>query len=79
VQTDPDGARHAYISSPSDVVHSGFISELPQDRIGLAQAPLGPPNPPTRFRVTFTAPGVYQYKCVLHDNLGMVGEVVVLP
>jgi len=75
VTVDADGARHAYISSPSDAVHSGFITQAPQDRIGLAQAPLGV----TRFRVTFTQPGIYLYKCVLHDNLGMVGKVIVLP
>jgi plastocyanin len=77
VTTDADGARHAFMSSPSDVVHSGFITELPQDRIGLAQAPLTASA--TRFRVTFTGPGVYPYKCVLHDELGMVGEIIVLP
>jgi plastocyanin len=75
VTVDADGARHAIISSPSDAVHSGFITEAPQDRIGLAQAPVGV----TRFRVTFTQPGVYQYKCVLHDELGMVGQIIVLP
>lgn len=75
VTVDPDGARHAVISSTSDAVHSGFITEAPQDRTGLAQAPLGV----TRFRVTFTAPGVYHYICALHDNLGMIGEVIVLP
>ena len=75
VTVDPDGARHAYISSPSDAVHSGFITQAPQDRTGLAQAPLGI----TRFRVTFTKPGIYPYKCVLHDELGMVGKVIVLP
>lgn len=75
VTTDADGARHAVISSTADVVHSGFITQAPQDRTGLAQAPLSA----TRFRVTFTQPGVYQYKCVLHDELGMVGQVVVLP
>ena len=75
VTTDADGARHAVISSPSDAVHSGFITQSPQDRTGLAQAPLSA----TRFRVTFTQPGVYLYKCVLHDELGMVGEVIVLP
>jgi len=75
VTLDPDGARHAVISSPSDAVHSGFITESPQDRTGLAQAPLSA----THFRVTFTQPGVYQYKCVLHDELGMVGQVIVLP
>ena len=33
----------------------------------------------THFRVTFMGPGTYNYKCSLHDNLGMVGQVVVLP
>jgi len=75
VTVDADGARHAIISSPSDAVHSGFITQAPQDRIGLPQALLGV----TRFRVTFTQPGLYQYKCVLHDELGMVGQIIVLP
>ena len=75
VVKDADGALHAYISAPSDAVHSGFITESPQDRTGLAQAPLSA----TRFRVTFTQPGIYEYKCVLHDELGMVGEIIVLP
>jgi plastocyanin len=75
VTTDADGARHAFISSPSDAVHSGFITQAPQDRIGLPQAQLSA----TRFRVTFTQPGVYQYQCVLHDQLGMIGEIIVLP
>src|ERR1700730_18463097 len=77
VTIDADGARPAVMSSPSDIVHSGFITELPQDRTGLPQAPLSASA--TRFRVTFTGPGVYQYKCVLHDELGMVGEIIVLP
>ena len=46
-----------------------------EQHFGLAQAPLGL----TRFRVTFTQPGVYQYKCVLHDELGMVEQIIVLP
>lgn len=75
VTVDADGARHAIISSTSDAVHSGFITEAPQDRTGLAQAPLGV----TRFRVTFTEPGIYHYVCALHDDLGMVGEIIVLP
>jgi plastocyanin len=75
VTVDADGARHAIISSPSDAVHSGFITEAPQDRTGLPQAPLGV----TRFRVTFIQPGVYHYVCALHDDLGMVGEIIVLP
>jgi plastocyanin len=75
VTVDADGALHATITSPSDSVHSGFIMSAPQERIGLAQAPLGA----TRFRITFTAPGVYPYICALHDDLGMKGRIVVLP
>jgi plastocyanin len=78
VTMDADGARHAYLSSPSDAVHSGFITELPQDRIGLTQAPFNL-NSATRFRATFTQPGIFQYKCVLHDELGMVGVIIVQP
>jgi plastocyanin len=75
VTVDVDGARHAIITSPADNVHSGFIVSPPQDRIGLAQAPPGV----TRFRVTFTSPGVFPYICALHDALGMKGTVTVLP
>jgi hypothetical protein len=31
------------------------------------------------FRVTFTHAGTYDYICALHDNLGMVGKVIVKP
>jgi plastocyanin len=75
VTVDPDGALHATVSSEGDNVHSGFIAAAPQDQIGLPQPPPGI----TRFRVTFTKPGTFAYKCVLHDNLGMLGKVVVLP
>jgi plastocyanin len=75
VTVDPDGALHATVSSQGDNVHSGFIAAAPQDQIGLPQPPPGI----TRFRVTFTKPGTFAYKCVLHDNLGMLGKVVVLP
>lgn len=75
VTVDADGALHATISSLSDSVSSGFIISAPQERLGLSQAPLGT----TRFRITFTAPGVYPYICALHDELGMKGRIVVLP
>ena len=32
-----------------------------------------------RFRVTFTHPGIFNYIRALHDELGMVGQVIVLP
>ena len=49
VTVDADGARHVVIASPSVSAHSGFIVAAPQDRIGLAQSPIGV----TQFRVTF--------------------------
>jgi plastocyanin len=70
---DPDGARHAVISSPLDSVNSGFLAPTPQDRIALPQSA---PSV-TRFRVTFKAPGVFNYICALHDQLGMKGRVIV--
>jgi plastocyanin len=73
VTVDPDGARHATINSLADSVHSGLITQAPQERTGLAQAL------PTRFRVTFTNPGTYPYICAFHDTIGMIGQVIVLP
>lgn len=75
VTTDSDGSLHAVVGSPTDNVHSGFLVAAPQERVGLAQSPLGV----TRFRVTFTAPGTFRYICALHDDLGMVGKVIVRP
>ena len=75
VFVDEDGARHAIIGSTADNVHSGFIAQAPGERTGVAQAPPGA----TRFRVTFTRPGTYPYICAFHDQLGMTGEVIVVP
>ncbi len=68
-----EGARYAVISSPADTVNSGFLSPTPQDRAGLAQASPGI----TRFQVTFTSPGIFDYICAVHDQLGMKGRVIV--
>ncbi len=75
VTTDSDGAQHAVLSSPGDSVNSGFLIAARQDRTGLAESPLGV----TRFRVTFTSPGTFDYFCALHDDLGMVARVIVHP
>lgn len=75
VNVDKDGARSAMINSPSDSVNSGLIVASLHERTGVAQAALGV----TRFRVKFTQAGVYPYTCAIHDNLGMRGEVIVLP
>jgi plastocyanin len=84
VFADPDGARHAIISSNADNVHSGFIAQAAHERNGVPQAPAPvaqtqPPVGVTRFRVTFMTPGTYPYICAFHDQLGMTGEVIVLP
>lgn len=76
VSADPDGTPHATITSTQQNVHSGLIAALLEDEPGVPQ---GPVFPPTRFRITFTAPGTYPYVCAFHDNLGMDGRVVVLP
>jgi plastocyanin len=74
---DSDGVLHAVLASPpppGSVLHSGFLQAAFQDQTGLAQLPLGV----TRFRVTFTTPGTFNYRCALHDVLGMEGRVIVL-
>ena len=92
---DSDGAIHAIIGSPTDNVSSGVLVALPADRADptgpnadvptifkdLPQWPVSVAvaDMNQRFRVTFTQPGVYNYQCVLHDNLGMLGRVIVVP
>jgi len=81
VTVDPDGGLHAVLSSPSDAAHSGFILQPLPDQPGTP-VNSSPNNAialnPTIFRVTFIGPGTFNYICVLHDNLGMDGQVVVL-
>ena len=68
-----DGARRAVIRSADDRVSSGTLPPAPQDRVGLTPTPPGP----TRFRVTFLTPGVFNYICAIHDEHGMKGTVIV--
>jgi plastocyanin len=70
-----DGERQAMISLPTDNLNSGFLSPAPQDRANLAQSSPGV----TRFRVTFTSPGTFNYVCAVHDQLAMKGTVIVHP
>jgi plastocyanin len=75
VTLDPDGVRHAQVSSSTDSVNSGFLGAPNQETVGQPQATLDF----TRFRVTFTAPGTFNYICGLHDLIGMTGKVIVQP
>jgi plastocyanin len=72
---DTDGALHGIVNSNADNVHSGLLGAAPQDQVSLPAPPLGV----TRFRVTFPNPGEFPYFCVIHDNLGMKGKVIVVP
>lgn len=36
-------------------------------------------DPATKFVVTFTKAGTYDYRCLIHDGMGMVGSVTVVP
>jgi plastocyanin len=75
VTFDADGAGHATLKFVGDSAHSGIIGAVPMNQAGVPQSP---PSIPV-FRVTFLKPGTYDYICALHDNLGMVGKVIVLP
>lgn len=75
VSFDKDGAGHAMLHFVGESVHSGVMAPAPQNRVGLPQI-----KPAYRmFRVTFLHAGSYDYICALHDNLGMVANVTVLP
>ena len=58
-------------------MNSGFLSTRRQfSYYQLAGTPL---TQATTFDVTFTAAGTYSYICELHDEIGMVGRVIVNP
>jgi plastocyanin len=64
----PSGAAvpgHATLDRPDQDANSGFVG---------AGLPFG-----TTFSATFTTAGTYHFICVLHDDLGMTGTVIVLP
>src|SRR3981081_118116 len=59
-------------------VNSGFLSTKAQYQyFQLAGTPL--PVAVTKFTVTFTAAGTWDYICALHDGAGMRGKVIVRP
>lgn len=65
--TGLDSTGHATIGSTSQVVSSGFLWSQPN----------GAPTFGTTFNVKFTSPGTYDFRCELHDTLGMFGTVTV--
>jgi plastocyanin len=87
---DPDGALHAVITSPADngALHAVITSPADNVSSGIIVAGAQDPNSGmgnqtpltvTRFRATFPNHGTFPYRCVIHDDLGMKGTVIVLP
>ena len=72
-----DGALLAVITPSAPNASSGIIAAAAQDpNSGMGnQTPLTV----TRFRVNFPDPGTFPYRCLLHDDLGMKGMVIVFP
>lgn len=75
VTMDADGALHATLHFVGESAHSGIFGAAPMNQPGVPASPPGV----TRFRITFVHAGTYDYICALHDDLGMVGKVIVLP
>jgi plastocyanin len=67
------------ISDPSQQVNSGFL--ISQALVNYLNAgfffPPSVPAPHTSVSFTFTKAGTYPYICALHEDLGMIGTVVV--
>jgi len=74
LQLVPEGGN-AY--NGTGTVNSGFLSTNEQYAFYQLTDVLPPPT--TKFKLTFTKAGTYQYICALHDGAGMVGTVVVRP
>ena len=85
---DPVDEQHRDANSTSEI-NSGLLISQAQDRATGATPLSGAPATtvpiaqvsPTlnRFRVTFNATGMYRFICELHDDLGMIGWVNVVP
>jgi plastocyanin len=80
IAVGPDGSWAAEITKPfnqaSDQINSGLLLQAREDAGGQPQA-----NPAltNKFSLKFDFPGDYRYICELHDQLGMVGHVIVVP
>ncbi len=63
------------VNAPAQEVNSGVLaSKLVLDFVGAPQPPF---KANMQYSFTFTKPGVYKYICIFHDEVGMIGQVIV--
>lgn len=77
-QPQPDGPP-VILLNPAVIAPSGgatFDGTAPANSGMIGNAPDYPTN---AYSLTFTAPGTYEYLCLLHAEAGMTGTVTVLP
>lgn len=91
----PIGDVHSgtLLALPADRAVSGPNADLPSNA-SCSTSPPSACDPPVlsqfplpvvvqdlnqRYRVTFNHTGTFNYHCALHDNLGMLGRVIVVP
>lgn len=73
--TLPNGIKCNPAETVSYCFSPGTIGAALQDQTGQPQ----PAAARTSVNVTFTMAGEYDYFCTIHDELGMVGKVIVTP
>ncbi|MEZ6242555.1 MAG: hypothetical protein R3B57_05875 [Phycisphaerales bacterium] len=71
-----DTVRWDWVSGFHNVT-SGFPDDPNPGALFFSGDPTS--NPDTVFEFTFTDPGLYGYHCEVHENLGMVSSVRVVP
>ena len=73
--TLPNATKCAPTDTVANCFNSGNIGPALQDQTNQPQPAPGK----TRVKVTFTQPGEFDYYCIIHVALGMVGKVIVNP
>jgi|ECHnycMinimDraft_1075156.scaffolds.fasta_scaffold00215_3 plastocyanin len=71
----PPGMQIPEFGSPMSVIEVGNNSQYN----GSGYYNSGVLLPFQTYTLTFTKPGIYTYVCLIHDSMGMIGQIVVLP
>ena len=73
-QTPPEFLLPGYLINPEAALPSGVDGYN-----GTGYYNSGILTPGASYNLTFTKPGTYDYLCLIHDEMGMIGKVIVLP